>query len=148
MPANCLSTAHPSSSGEEKLSKVQPFLCTEPELLPRRGDGRFRQQRSTAWGRRGLSAKPLATPRAAGAEGKSAGTSKRENTVSSDVRTGGMETSKKAGQDTQSCRAVGSCESLEGHQRWKHRERGTRGKISRRKAMWGLLKGKGTGAKA
>lgn len=41
---------------------------------------------------------------------------------------GGLQTPSRAGQDTQSCRALGSCPSLEGQRRWEHRERGREAK--------------------
>ena len=98
MPANCLKTARTSSSGEDKLPKVQPLICTEPKPLPQLGDGRFQQQRSTAQGRQGLSDKPLATPNAAGVEGNQQVLAREK--IQSTWMTGcGMEMSKKAGQE-------------------------------------------------
>lgn len=97
MPAKCLGTAHSRSSGEGELSKVPPFICGKPKLLPQLRDGQFQQQGSTARGRQGVYDKPLATANAAGAEGNQQALAREKNTVDSDVRTGGMETSKKAG---------------------------------------------------
>lgn len=122
MPANCLST-YQRLRGRQALKGATVHLHGAQAAAAARGwlisaamehgTGETRSLRQTS-----------RNSKRSRSRGKSASAGNRETTVNLDVRMGGMETSKKAGQDTQSCRAVGSCNSLEGHQCWKHWERG------------------------